>query len=156
MNSRSTKEARLIPSARKRRGPKPSLGRRAAPARATPALDPEALAAPVTRADESPTAPTAPAIEPAPQAQTPELTPRPSLESLIEARVRAYVSALDGEEVRDLHALIMPELERPILRVAMELADGRLAVAAQLLGMHRNTLRARLRALGLVGDAPGR
>jgi two-component system nitrogen regulation response regulator GlnG len=108
----------------------------------------------VTNPEETPTTPTTPArvrppspVEPAPKA---------SLESLIEARVRAYVSALDGEEVRDLHALIMPELERPILRVAMELADGRLAVAAQLLGMHRNTLRARLRALGLAGDGPAR
>lgn len=149
MNSRSTKEARLTPPSRKRRGPKPSLGRRATTARATPTLD-----APLIGADESPTAPTAPAREPPPAA--PEPGPRPSLESLIEARVRAYVSALDGEEVRDLHALIMPELERPILRVAMELADGRLAVAAQLLGMHRNTLRARLRALGLAGEGPGR
>jgi DNA-binding protein Fis len=153
MNSRSTKEARLIPSARKRRGPKPSLGRRSAAARATPAPAPEAPTAEGAHPDESPTAPAAPAVEPP---APPEPGPRPSLESLIEARVRAYVSALDGEQVRDLHALIMPELERPILRVAMELADGRLAVAAQLLGMHRNTLRARLRALGLAGDAAGR
>lgn len=153
MNSRSTKDARLTPSARKRRGPKPSLGRRAQAARPTPTPEP-ALPPRVTNPEETPTTPTAPALVRPPSPVEP--APKASLESLIEARVRAYVSALDGEEVRDLHALIMPELERPILRVAMELADGRLAVAAQLLGMHRNTLRARLRALGLAGDGPAR
>jgi len=72
-----------------------------------------------------------------------------SLEELIETRLFAYVDTLQGHFPRDLYALIMPQLERPLLRVVMTLAEGRPTVAASMLGIHRNTLRAKLRELDL-------
>ena len=51
-----------------------------------------------------------------------------------------------------MYALIMPQLERPLVRVAMELAAGCQRSAAVMLGIHRNTLRTRLKELGLDAE----
>lgn len=78
--------------------------------------------------------------------------PRPpsgSLEEVVLARLRTYAASLQGHGARDMYTLIMPQLERPLVRVALELARGRQRQAAEMLGIHRNTLRVRLRALGL-------
>lgn len=78
--------------------------------------------------------------------------PGASLEEIVLARLREYASSLQGHAAKDMYALIMPQLERPLIRVAMELAQGRQRQAAAMLGIHRNTLRTRLKALGLEPD----
>lgn len=83
----------------------------------------------------------------------PEIETGCSLEDVVLRRVREYVQSLQGHEPQDLYALLMPQLERPLVRVAMEIADGKQRHAAGMLGIHRNTLRKRLDSLGL--DANG-
>lgn len=75
-----------------------------------------------------------------------------SLEEVVLARLREYAMSLQGHAAKDMYALIMPQLERPLIRVAMELAQGRQSRAAEMLGIHRNTLRTRLKALGIEPD----
>ena len=75
-----------------------------------------------------------------------------SLEAVVYARVRAYTEALQDHEPRELYNLLLPQLERPLIRVAMELAEGRQVRAARMLGIHRNTLRVRLRELGMESE----
>ena len=84
----------------------------------------------------------------------PKITPseEQALETLVLARLRAYVSEHQGLVPENMYALIMPQLERPLVQVAMEVAQGRQCAAAAVLGIHRNTLRARLKALGLDGS----
>lgn len=72
-----------------------------------------------------------------------------SLEDMVLARLRAYARSLQGHPAKDMYGLIMPQLERPLVRLAMELAHGRQRHAAAMLGIHRNTLRTRLKELGL-------
>ena len=96
------------------------------------------------------------APEPEPVADAPELEVGGSLEDVVLARLRTYGQSLQGHEAKDLYALIMPQLERPLVRVAMELAEGRQVHAAAMLGIHRNTLRKRLEALGLDADGQPR
>lgn len=72
-----------------------------------------------------------------------------SLEDLVYERLRAYADNLQGHNPSDMYRLIMPQLERPLIRVALEMADGEKQRAAQMLGIHRNTLRTRLRHLGI-------
>jgi Fis family transcriptional regulator, factor for inversion stimulation protein len=74
------------------------------------------------------------------------------LEALVQKRLECYVDALKGHRPRDLYALIMPQLERPLIRVAMALAEGRQSAAAAMLGIHRNTLRTRIKELGLDAE----
>ncbi len=79
-----------------------------------------------------------------------------SLEDLLFERLRAYAESLQGHTPENMYGLIMPQLERPLIRVAMELADGRQVQAAEMLGIHRNTLRVKLRSLGLDGKVEDR
>lgn len=72
-----------------------------------------------------------------------------SLEELVYDRLRAYADSLQGHTPTDMYRLIMPQLERPLIRVALEMAGGERQRAAQMLGIHRNTLRTRLRHLGI-------
>lgn len=71
-------------------------------------------------------------------------------------RLSAYAESLQGHLPEDMYRLIMPQLERPLIQVALELAGGEKQRAAKMLGIHRNTLRARLRDLGLEEPPPGR
>lgn len=75
-----------------------------------------------------------------------------SLEAVVYQRLKAYTQALQDHEPRELYELLLPQLERPLIRVAMELAEGRQVRAARMLGIHRNTLRLRLRELGMEGE----
>jgi DNA-binding protein Fis len=71
------------------------------------------------------------------------------LEAIVYERISAYVGQLQGHAPEDMYRLIMPQLERPLIRVALELAGGERQRAAKMLGIHRNTLRKRMRDLGL-------
>ena len=53
-----------------------------------------------------------------------------------------------------LYRAVMSRVEMPLLRQALELSAGNQLKAARLLGINRNTLRKRLRLLGLL--PPGR
>lgn len=88
-------------------------------------------------------------VEATPSPCEPKTSSKCSLEDLVLARLREYASNLQGHAARNMYDLIMPQLERPLVRVALELAEGRQTHAAEMLGIHRNTLRTRIRALGL-------
>lgn len=70
-----------------------------------------------------------------------------SLEALIYNRLSAYVNTLHGHHVKGLNQLAEPQFERALYRLGMELAGGRQLVAAEILGVHRNTLRKKLEKL---------
>lgn len=55
--------------------------------------------------------------------------------------------ALEGGR---LYRSVMARVEAPLLRHALELSAGNQLKAARLLGINRNTLRKRLRLLGLL------
>ena len=52
----------------------------------------------------------------------------------------AYPPLIDG-----LHGVFLNEFESPILQAALNATDGNRSAAAELLGLHRETLRKRLR-----------
>jgi two-component system nitrogen regulation response regulator GlnG len=56
---------------------------------------------------------------------------------------------------RGLYRHVIERVERPLLRHALEVAGGNQIKAARLLGINRNTLRKRLRALGLLASRHG-
>lgn len=79
-----------------------------------------------------------------------------SFEKDVEALLHRYimgdlVTAGDQAE-SDIHSRIVDQVERPLIRLALSVTSGNKVRAAQLLGMNRNTLRARINALGIAED----
>lgn len=61
-----------------------------------------------------------------------------------------YFRDLRGTEPSGLHAMLIRAVERPLLDVVMQRAEGNQSRAANWLGMNRNTLRKKLADHGLL------
>ncbi len=56
-----------------------------------------------------------------------------------------YLSQLKGHNVTDLYALVMNEVEVPLLETVLRHTHGNQSKAAKILGMSRGTLRKKLK-----------
>jgi two-component system nitrogen regulation response regulator GlnG len=72
-----------------------------------------------------------------------------TLEQLIQAKLDDCVRGLGTRESANLYELVLGLVERPLLRAVLRETGGNQLRAAALLGINRNTLRKKLRALGL-------
>ncbi|MDP2697887.1 nitrogen regulation protein NR(I) [Thalassospira sp.] len=73
-----------------------------------------------------------------------------SLAESIERHVREYYDAHDDDMPSSgLYDRILREMERPLLAVTLEATRGNQVKAAEVLGLNRNTLRKKIRDLGL-------
>jgi len=75
------------------------------------------------------------------------------LDRLLGAVLPALVRDSAESEGGRLYRSVMGRVEMPLLRLALELSAGNQFKAARLLGINRNTLRKRLRLLGLLPGA---
>lgn len=71
------------------------------------------------------------------------------LEDLVRAKLRTFLGRIRGYHVEDLHAQVLVQVERPLLELILEQTGGNQLQAAQILGINRNTLRKKIRALGV-------
>jgi two-component system nitrogen regulation response regulator GlnG len=72
-----------------------------------------------------------------------------SLESLVEIKLRSSLINLDKLESGDVHAMVLEQVERPLIRFVLEKTRGNQVRAASILGINRNTLRKRITELGI-------
>ncbi len=72
-----------------------------------------------------------------------------TLAECVRRRLDAYFADLDGHTACDLYRLVVAEVERPLLRLVLEYTHGNLSRAAEVLGMHRATLRRKLDHYGM-------
>lgn len=72
-----------------------------------------------------------------------------SLESLIEAKLRAALMQEDIIEINDLYNMVLYQMERPLLRIILEKTGGNQLQAANILGINRNTLRKKMTTLSI-------
>jgi len=75
-------------------------------------------------------------------------------QAVVNAALPTLVREAATSESGKLYRSVLARVERPLLRQALELSGGNQLKAARLLGINRNTLRKRLRLLGLL-RAPG-
>lgn len=73
------------------------------------------------------------------------------IDDCVRRALEQYFHDLDGEEPAGLHELMVRSVERPLLEQVMTRADGNQSLAAQWLGINRNTLRRKLLEHGLTG-----
>ena len=84
-----------------------------------------------------------------------ELNPEASLESEIETLLHRYVMAdllKGGEEGEKIYQSVLEQVERPLIKLALSVTSGNKLRTAALLGVNRNTLRARMSDLGMTED----
>jgi Fis family transcriptional regulator, factor for inversion stimulation protein len=83
---------------------------------------------------------------------SPETAPDPGcrLAQCVRNAMDEYFGSLGLDEAGDIYALVMSEVERPLLATVLEHCSGNQTRAAQLLGLNRATLRKKLRAHRLV------
>lgn len=73
------------------------------------------------------------------------------LRIFVERAVEAYFDCLNGEaQPVDLHAMVMGEVEAPLLQIVMRHAEGNQSRAAEILGINRGTLRKKLKQYQLL------
>jgi two-component system nitrogen regulation response regulator GlnG len=71
-------------------------------------------------------------------------------QTVVDAALSTVVREAAASQNGKLYRSIMARVEAPLLRQALELSGGNQLKAARLLGINRNTLRKRLRLLGLL------
>ena len=58
-----------------------------------------------------------------------------------------YFKDLDGERPRTVYDMVLKNVEKPMLEVVLQHAEGNQTVAAKWLGINRNTLRKKIEQL---------
>jgi Fis family transcriptional regulator len=72
-----------------------------------------------------------------------------SLEEVLYARFRFFLQNLGPDPATALPDLVREQVDRPLIRAVLEWAGGNQTRAAEILGIHRNTLRGKIRSLGM-------
>jgi Fis family transcriptional regulator len=75
---------------------------------------------------------------------------RQDIDTCIRKTLQQYFQDLDGEPPRGVHEMLVAAVEKPMLEVVMDRAEGNQSRAAEWLGINRNTLRRKLLDHGLA------
>ena len=88
------------------------------------------------------------------RAEAPDKYDELSLEQLIRLKLHEYLQQGGNSEPHDLYDQIIQRVERPLLELVIERANGNQLKAASMLGINRNTLRKKITQLKI--DVRGR
>lgn len=72
------------------------------------------------------------------------LKPKPLKESANDS-IQNFLDTLDGEPCHDLYAMVIAQVEEPLLTAVMTYTRGNQSKASEMLGLNRGTLRKKLR-----------
>jgi len=92
-----------------------------------------------------------PVVEAAKQSSSPAVASQSALSECVTRTVRRYLADIgDTECAEGLHALVLREVELPLLREVLAFHEGNQSRAATALGINRATLRKKLATHGLL------
>jgi len=66
------------------------------------------------------------------------------LEKWLDKSIKQYVGEMGGENNGHLHELIIRGIEKPLVEIVLKETNGNQTQAANILGINRNTLRAKI------------
>ncbi len=75
---------------------------------------------------------------------------RRHIDECVRESLAQYFRDLRGAEPHGLHEMMVHAVERPLLEVVMQQAEGNQSKAAEWLGINRNTLRRKLQDHKLI------
>jgi Fis family transcriptional regulator len=65
----------------------------------------------------------------------------------IRGSLERYFKDLDGAKPRAIYDMVLKNVERPMLELVLDRAEGNQTVASEMLGINRNTLRKKIQTL---------
>jgi len=74
---------------------------------------------------------------------------------LIERKLSSFVKRSKTGGEGNLYGLLMPLFEKPLIALALKETGGNQSEAAQLLGIHRNTLRRKVKEFQIGSNGDG-
>lgn len=72
-----------------------------------------------------------------------------SLEQIIRNKLEDYFQRTQGQNLDNLHSLVIERVERPLIELTLHETGGNQIKAAHILGINRNTLRKKISDLGI-------
>tara|TARA_R110000868_G_scaffold38572_8_gene134761 strand:- start:863 stop:1123 length:261 start_codon:yes stop_codon:yes gene_type:complete len=76
-------------------------------------------------------------------------TSNKTLKEFVSQNIATYFENLDGQEVNNLHNLVIKEVEKSLIQTVMGHAKGNQVKAARILGITRVTLRKKIDLLNI-------
>ncbi|AJC14969.1 MULTISPECIES: Fis family transcriptional regulator [Pandoraea] len=73
-----------------------------------------------------------------------------NIEQSVRDSLDMYFRDLDGARPHDVYDMVVSVVEKPLLEFVLGKADGNQSLAAEYLGINRNTLRKKLQQHGLL------
>jgi two-component system, NtrC family, nitrogen regulation response regulator GlnG len=78
-----------------------------------------------------------------------------SFENFLEEKLADLVERMGGLERGDIYSLVLHRVEKPLITLVLRKTEGNQVRAAHLLGINRNTLRKKIKELGIKGPFSG-
>ncbi|OGW37478.1 MAG: nitrogen regulation protein NR(I) [Nitrospirae bacterium GWC2_56_14] len=72
-----------------------------------------------------------------------------SFENFLEEKLSDLVDRMGGLEVGDIYSMVIQRVEKPLITLVLKKTEGNQVRAANLLGINRNTLRKKIKELGI-------
>jgi len=70
-----------------------------------------------------------------------------SLEAIVDTKLRSCFTGIEKLDKGDIHAKVLQQVERPLIRFILEKTRWNQVKAADILGINRNTLRKKIHEL---------
>ncbi|PNU21536.1 nitrogen regulation protein NR(I) [Geothermobacter hydrogeniphilus] len=72
-----------------------------------------------------------------------------SLEALVHNKLSASLAQMDVNELDNLYEMVLHQMERPLIQIVLRKTRGNQVRTAEILGINRNTLRKKIKTLGI-------
>ncbi len=73
------------------------------------------------------------------------------LHDAVKRSLERYFKDMDGEKPTSIYAMVLKNVEKPMIELVLGQAEGKLTLAATMLGIDRNTLRKKIQQLRIKG-----
>jgi len=73
------------------------------------------------------------------------------LADCVKRSLERYFKDMDGEKPTSIHDMVLRNVEKPMIELVLTHAEGNQTLAAQMLGINRNTLRKKMKQLRIKG-----